>query len=212
MTEKKAPARNDNMGEIFDPWAMTFEQSLALPVDLDDKRSPIWQYLFARSLTARREAIEKGTGYDVLAAIAECAERGLSIPQWLANLYLPRFKAVKFQRASSWDEPAVFGRPHPKGTHLARVRKDAAAGPLIFAMVRKILAGDPSRAIDESLFEDVAARFDKKERLGKTECARIYYLCAPELEKTFGPIATKKNRENPGSGKRRKIPVLRKLK
>jgi hypothetical protein len=178
----------------FDPWTMTTAESLSLPMDLDNPRSHMWQYLEAKSITARREAIEKGSGYDVLETIARCAQRGLSIPAWLADLYLPRFKAVKFHSVASWDDGAAFGKPHRKGTHLARLRKDEAAGSVIVAMVRHILTTDPSRAIDESVFEEVSARFDKKERLGKTECARIYYLFAPKMENTFGPMPSKSKR------------------
>ena len=177
----------------FDPWTISLEDQMQLEMD-DQMRCMI-----ARSLTDERDEILSGTGFKVLDAVALCSRYELVMPSWLAGEFRRRFNAVKFHEASSWDDPKAFGRPYPKGTHIDRLKKDSRAGGPIYFLVRKLIGDDPTRAIDEALFDDVAAHFGNRPGLGRSECQRIYYETAKKEESISGPIA----------GKKRKIPVIR---
>ena len=169
----------------FDPWTATIEDSLSLPLDLDDPRSLNWQFAVAQGLKERRHAIENGSGFDVMDAIATCAKHGLSIPPWLNAAFAPRYGAVKSLRAKSWDAPEAFGPPHPKGTHLAKLRRDEEAAPLVYYCVRKLLTENPDRPVDNLLFDDVADMLGHRRGLARTDCARLYYAHRHEYGRLF---------------------------
>lgn len=161
-----------------DPWTMSLEEALALPDDLDDTRGRTWQFVTAQNIADQRAAIEAGDGRATMTAVTRCIEVGLPVPAWLAALFMARHKAGV--ERSSWDHPDAFDRPHPRYTHLARVRKDASAGPVVYFLVRKILADDPEQKIDDSLFEKVAKKLRKKSaNLSASECRRVYYSFKP---------------------------------
>lgn len=185
MTKKKPEPQGPG---TFDPWTATIEDSLGLQCGLDDPRSQLWQFAVANSLTKRRQLIERGGGRGVLTAIADCAKHGLALPPWLAAAFLSRFNAVISLQVPSWDDPAAFGPPHPKNTRLHRLRKDEAAEGPIYGYVQKLLRDDSSRAIDNSLFDDVAAHFAKVPLLGRSECSRIYYQAVKTWEPILGPV------------------------
>lgn len=159
----------------FDPWSMTTEKSLE--VRMDERQ--LMQYLAARDMTKRREEIV-GSGFAVLEAVAACARYELIMPAWLSAEFRRRFNAVRFHRTASWDDEQAFGRPYPKGTHLRRLRNEEL-WPELCTIVRRLLEEDPSRPIDELLFDDASERLrnlkgiDDPRGLGRSECQRIYY-------------------------------------
>lgn len=170
----------------FDPW-MPLEQAVAQDWSLTEEQ--LMQGVMARGLMRDSEAIVNGSGLDVLEAIQTCIRYKLVVPEWLGDAFRKRLNSVRLHEVASWDSPQAFGKPFPKGAHLARLRKDSRSGPVIYQCVRQLLTADPTRPIDESLFEDVAAKFAKNVKgLGRSECQRIYYAVAPDLDAMYGPI------------------------
>jgi hypothetical protein len=180
----------------FDPWTATVEDSLLLPLDLDDKRSLTWQYLAAQKIKEHRHDIERGTGFDVMVAMATCARHGLSTPAWLAERFVPRVDAVTSRLVDTWDAPEAFGCPLPTGSHLARMQLDLVAPLPIWFCVKKLLADDPKRALDNRLFGEVAVVLGVQRRgqrvprrgLSRSECSRLYYEHKDEFERLFGTV------------------------
>ena len=58
----------------------------------------------------------------LMRAIRLCLAAGIPVPKWAASAFGQAFDRVASKQAASWDE--VFGRPWPKGLHLARARRD----------------------------------------------------------------------------------------
>lgn len=182
-TQRRRPA----FGAAFDPWTVSFEDGLTwllandAPPDDHDKWMNVW------SIRDAREQIENGSGFDVLRAVDQCAKAGLAMPDWLAVGFRRRFRAVAGFSAKSWDDDNAFGKPFPKGTHTARLSKDARASPVIHHLVRRILKADPTRAIDGLMFEEVAEKLKNVPGLGQSECQRIYFATVKQHESIFGP-------------------------
>lgn len=175
-----------NTGESrFDPWAPLEDDASRLYCD----QRELMQGVMAHGITRRRAEIEK-SGFAMLEAIEVCARYGLVIPDWLAAEYRRRFNAVKFYRASSWDDDLAFGRPHPKGAHLRSLRKDRL-WPEICGLAERLQAEDPTRPIDEAFFDDLAERvrglkeIESQRGLGRSEVQRIYYAHVDEYNKIF---------------------------
>lgn len=169
----------------FDPWTMTTEKSLE--VDMDERQ--LNQYLAAKGINQRRDEIVR-SGFAVLEAVAACARRELVMPEWLSKEFRRRFNAVCFHRTASWDDEQAFGRPYPKGTHLRRLRNEDL-WPELCTIVRRLLEEDPSRPIDELLFDDASERLrnlkgvDDPRGLGRSECQRIYYASIDRYNALF---------------------------
>lgn len=125
MTEGPGAAAPDEQpvaasGDVatFDPWTATVEQSLELPLELDDARSRIWQFIAAQNLKRRRAKIEAGAdSVGVLAAVATCVRHGLVVPAWLGDRFVGAVDRVRHLEVDSWD--LAFGRPYP-GVHVGQ--------------------------------------------------------------------------------------------
>jgi hypothetical protein len=112
------------------------------------------------------------TGVDVLACVRQCATHGLVMPDWLAFEFNRRYDAVALNlRAASWDDPLAFGRPVPKGAHVAAMRKRRTLRHQVANEVRRLLQESPDNKIDEYLFERAGLPFG----IGKTLASEMYY-------------------------------------
>jgi hypothetical protein len=101
----------------------------------------------------------------------------LPIPAWLTLAYLQAFRDIYQYRAKSWDD--VFGKPHPKGTHLDAKRQEWEKSILVYHRVKEILRNEPGTPIDGYLFERVGREFGIG---GKTLTEKYYYSWKNELE------------------------------
>lgn len=134
----------------FDPWTSTFEEAVAAQeahADSIDPDGPIYRWSAAQELLA----IEKKglhNGFDVLAAVALCALRGLVMPDWLARAYLERYRAVQQLRADSWDDDSAFGRPYPKGAQVGAMRRRRLNRIKVALEVKKFISMHPELPLD----------------------------------------------------------------
>lgn len=72
------------------------------------------------------EAFSTGDKSAVLFALYRCLECEVPIPDWVAEAFVAECAKVAGFQVGTWDE--AFGRPRPKGTHLATKRKHASKG------------------------------------------------------------------------------------
>ena len=132
----------------FDPFTATFEEAQAasegLPVS---PPKPLMQFFAARQVDAYRAHVEKGDGFAVMRAVAECARCDLPLPDWLAVAFLTRFRAVAHLRVGSWDE--AFGVPFPGGKQLAARRRRCEARLRVAQELMDFVERHPELSVDE---------------------------------------------------------------
>ena len=102
------------------------------------------------------EAEDKHGGPAVIYCLSLCARHDLQLPAWLRRAFLQRFYAVTDARAQSWDD--VFGRPHPQGISVHRLRHRRQLVGLVHEAVLRLVSSDPARhRISEDTFALVGA-------------------------------------------------------
>ena len=111
---------------------------------------------------------EAGDKRAIMRAMYTCADLDIPMPAWLSRAFVDACNQVFSYQAKSWDE--VFGVPHPKGKHLAAMRKkrDKSLEAWVAVLRDHELHGKP---IGEALFAEVG----KELALGKTLVAEFYY-------------------------------------
>jgi hypothetical protein len=114
-----------------------------------------------------QEFTQAGDKSAVMWALYRCLECEVPIPEWVSEAFVTECAKVAGFQVGTWDE--AFGKPHPKGTHLATKRKHASKGWRIYLDV--LNATDAGRPIDEGLFDEVGRRHG----VGKTLAAELYY-------------------------------------
>lgn len=105
----------------------------------------------------------------LLAAIRECANHDLPMPEWVSHAYIRAYDMVLNCKAGSWDE--VFGRPYRKGAQLAAMRKRRIKRLAVWNEARRIILSEPETPIDVAFFE----RIGEKLAIGKTLASELYY-------------------------------------
>lgn len=133
-----------------------------------DPTLPIFQWAALHQLDVLEEAYKKDPFY-LMQAIYVCAIHGLPLPDWGSCAYLAAYYKIVNAKSGSWD--GVFGRPYPKGAHLAAIRKKRKFKHAVFQEVSKIKESQPDVAIDDGLFGKVGKKFG----LGKTLASEYYY-------------------------------------
>jgi hypothetical protein len=114
-------------------------------------------------------------GLDILGRVKLCADYGFLIPNWLRMEYGRRFDAVWFADVGSWDDPAAFGPPNPKGTRIEALRlRRRLRHPVYVRLFELRRAGAP---MDEHTLETVGKEFG----IGKTLAADMYYSVEQDL-------------------------------
>ena len=167
------------MPTAFDPFTATLPEALAEQArwqaetgKQSDSCMPLARCTAAAQVSARRQRCEAANGgFEVLLCIRDCVTNGLVAPEWLAYAYNRRFDAVLNCRVGSWHHDQAFGRPYPKGTHLAALRKARRTRYAVVLAVHAALELEPAPAIDGALFEAVGRPLG----LGKTLTANLYY-------------------------------------
>lgn len=147
----------------FDPFTATLEEAQAQS-DADESRGAVDRYFGARELLHRRAYYEK----DPLAGMACCAMYDLVAPEWLAKAYLRGYYKVSNCVVGSWDD--AFGRPFPKGKHLASMRRAKRNRLKAASAFSDILRADPDRPVDKALFEEIGTRIGE----GATRAEELY--------------------------------------
>lgn len=89
------------------------------------------------------------------------------VPQWLSDAFVKAYEDVCSAKAGSWDD--VFGRPHPKGTHLEQLRDRWSKALPIWQAVET--ARSRGEKVDDGLFGEVGKQFG----VSKTVANQIYY-------------------------------------
>jgi hypothetical protein len=171
--------------KLFDPWTTTIEEAMAQP-NANEPQGSIQKAATAHRITASKESVLQGDGFDVLQAVAACAVAGLEMPDWLAKSFLNRYRAVQQLRVDSWDAEKAFGRPYPKGMQLARKKRQRDNRIKVINAVTQAIQKMPDRAIDTAFWEGIGAAIGE----GKTnaqklhaEAVRLGYTIAPSDRK-----------------------------
>lgn len=134
-----------------------------------DPTLPIFRWNAHHELEALRRQHEGGHKTALFAAIRECANHDMPLPLWASKAFIHGYDRVVDGHANSWDD--AFGRPHPKGVHLAAYRKRRKLRFLVWKKIRDILNREPETPIDEALFEKVGDEVGA----GKTLVSDLYY-------------------------------------
>lgn len=143
-----------------------------------DPTLPFWRWAAHHALVALQGRFERGDKMALLAAIRECANHDIPLPMWASKAFIHGYDRVLKGHASSWD--AAFGRPYPKGTHIANLRNRRKLRFRVWNMVSEIRRREPETPIDEALFE----RIGRQLGAGKTLVSELYY----EVKARMGPV------------------------
>ncbi|MBL0934256.1 MAG: hypothetical protein IBJ07_05855 [Rhizobiaceae bacterium] len=139
------------------------------------------QWIVIESFERARVSHEAGDELALFSTIADCARTGLALPRWAAGAFLNGYYAVRWRRAGSWDE--AFGKPVPKGVHLAKANHRMKLKPKIYNAVRDILDAEPSTPIDDHLFE----RVGKECGCSRSVANEIYYEFKRQIDAMLPP-------------------------
>ena len=171
-------AGKDAKAKSSDLYLAASEESTAI-LKADPTRSasdptlPIFRLAARDRLEQERKRFEEGDQMALLAAIRCCANHDLVMPEWVSRGFIKGYDAVLNYRASSWDD--VFGRPLPKGKHLAALRKKRLTSVQVWNEVRAaVLKG-------ESIEDDFFSRVGAKLAIGKTLASEYYYAFAAQM-------------------------------
>jgi hypothetical protein len=133
-------------------------------------RGPLYRWLGADELKVLYGYHKEGKMWAVLEAFYVCCLNSLPIPRWCEFAYLASYRKVREYRAKSWDD--VFGKPHPKGTHLATKKQERENRWKVYRLVEQIKRDDPKTPIDGCLFERIGKQLGIG---GKTLTEQYYY-------------------------------------
>lgn len=170
----------------LDPWqwpdltAEEFRELLEMVPGMDPE-TPLFQYLAVRECNDLKPAINRGSGFAVLAAVQICGKHGLVMPEWLSYAFSRRYDAVVNCKAVSWDDPLSFGRPYPKGVNKNAQRKAKFLRFAVWRDINTIRKSEPGTPIDKGLFERVGRPLS----IGAT-LAEEYYYSAKALVSEVG--------------------------
>jgi hypothetical protein len=144
---------------------------------------PIFQYSAVQGCYKLRAGVEAGNGFDILACVRTCGTHGLVMPLWLVYAFNRKYDAVLNLNAMSWSDPLSFGKPYPKGSTRAAMKKRRYNAVGVWnAVVVRVRNGEK---IDAGLFESVG----KPLGLGKTLTEEYYYY-AMRKYCLFNPVET----------------------
>lgn len=138
---------------------------------------PLYQRIARINLEGLYDSYQTGDKQALLEAMYLCMMHAIPLPLWCEKAFSSACKKVCTYKAKSWDD--VFGRPHPKGTHLATKREEREKCLLVCNRIRQIQKENPSIPIDGQLFETVGKEFGIG---GKTKTEGWYYKHKDEID------------------------------
>lgn len=165
-TTRKRPGSPGPGAELDDAIAATLKIMEDDPERVSDPTLPLYQYVAKGELEKERHRFEAGDKNALLGAIRICATSELPLPHWVASEFIRGYDAVLNCRAGSWDD--AFGRPFPKGTHLAALRKRRRGRIQVMLEVRAAKARGES--VNFKLFEQIGSKLG----FGKTLAQELY--------------------------------------
>lgn len=174
--KKHLPTEGQGRDEMIKFYSWSFEDAWAAQeawqgVDTHIKgRGPFFRWIGAGELQGLYEIYRKGNKAAVIEALYVCSLNSLPIPRWCEMAYLSAYRKIKHYKAKSWDD--VFGRPHPKGTHLETKKQEREFAFKVYNRIEQIKRDDPSTPIDGYLFERIGREFGIG---GKTLTEGYYY-------------------------------------
>lgn len=125
-------------------------------------RAPMLVWIAHQELKEYQALSIQGNKAVVLHAVAVCANHELPMPEWLATDYLRAYRTVTHHKVRTWDE--AFGSAHRPGEQIKAMARRVETAPAAWLKVRESLEKDPQRALDNTLYEEVA----KDLGIGKT--------------------------------------------
>ena len=114
---------------------------------------PLYQRIARINLEGLYDSYQTGDKQALLEAMYLCMMHAIPLPLWCKEAFLSACGKVYTYKAKSWED--VFGRPHPKGTHLATKREEREMSSRVYEKIRQIKKENPSIPIDCHLFERV---------------------------------------------------------
>lgn len=173
------------MAPHFDPWKSNLEEALIEQerfADQIDPEGPIYQWCAAQEIKALEKAGLK-SGFDVLAAVAVCAQHGLAMPDWLARSYLKRYRAVQQLHVASWDDEGAFGRPYPRGAQVGAMRRRRLNRVKVANAVTEFVQGNPDSPLEPEWprIGALVSKSDKEAQKLYSEALRMGPFVKPEI-------------------------------
>lgn len=160
----------------FNPWTASFEEAQAAQQEADGPEGAIYQWSAAQGILNAQADIAEPTGLDVLSMVAQCALRGLVMPDWLAKAFLARYRAVTQAYVDSWDHPAAFGRPYLKGVQVGSLRRRRSNRLTIALAISEFVKKNPTAPLDPEWerLGKLVHKSDKEAQKLLAEAIRIY--------------------------------------
>lgn len=156
------------MTQTFEEAKAAHDECVANGRDAADPTLPLYQWNALQQIAELENAFGRGDKMALFAAVRKCANHDLVMPDWVSRAFIRGYDAVLTCSAASWDE--AFGRPYPKGMHLANVRESRTKRFAIWLRVSELRDID-RLAIDDAIFERVGKEFG----VGKTRANKLYY-------------------------------------
>jgi hypothetical protein len=135
-----------------------------------------------------KRSFEAGDKSKLLWTIYACLDMRRPMPEWVRVAFLNTYQAAERFEIKSWDQ--VFGRPIPRGTHLAKERRNAQ---LRWTVIERVETLKAKQRVDKGLFEKVACNLKIKGVKGTTVSDIYYDKQNHELRKIFQNLL-----KNPG--------------
>jgi hypothetical protein len=121
----------------------------------------------AEVLEILQKRLEDGDKWALLYAIHQCLLLKRPLPEWLRLAFLRAYDSKTGYEIKSWDD--AFGRPHTKGTHVHKEKRNLQ---LRYDIIRRVEELASEMPIDEHLFEKVGKDLGIG---GSTTVSDIYY-------------------------------------
>jgi len=163
----------------FDPWRVSDPAEVAAHIGSSNHgpTGPFDQWQAAQEVTRWREAcMREDGGRQIMRCVALCAIHALALPPWLRDAFVQRHNLVSDAYVATWDE--AFGRPWPKRTRMAIVRRRRVLKQRVHAAVWTLIRLHPKRSVNRSLFEEVGRR--REIARSGSEVESLYYEALDE--------------------------------
>src|SRR6266849_4132476 len=120
----------------------------------------------AEVLEILKKRLEGGDKWALLYAIRQCLLLKRPLPEWLRLAFLSAYDSATGYEIKSWDD--AFGRPHPKGSHLKKEKRNLELRQVI---IQRVEALRSEMSVDKGLFEKIG----KELGISGTTVSEIYY-------------------------------------
>ena len=141
-------------------------------------RGPFFRWYDVQELKKFYQDYKDGNKQALMEAIFICSMNSLPLPRWCEIAFIKAYRHIRQYRAKHWED--VFGKAHPKGTHLETKRQEREYPVIIYERIQKIKKENPKTPIDGYLFESIGRELG----IGsKTKIETLYYRGKNFLEK-----------------------------